>query len=711
MSGPGFALVTLPGKVRKSLLYSIPGDLAGKIVLGTPVQVPLRGRMGRGVVTEIRDRAEGLTTVKPVHSVPDPGIRVSPECLRLADWMSRYYLTPPGEVLKLFLPRGFLASERLEIKWIRREEDPEIDDPSLEKVYEYIRARKGRWIGMAGLTRAFPFDVHSRLKTMEKRGWVALRHSLREQREGEIKALDSGTLEPSVADGEDSRLCAEIEGTGTGEPVLVMSLCEPRKSRVLYERIRRIVDAGGGVLCLIPERPEGSSLGRNILAWAPGVSVLYHGGLSNPERMRLFKDLNAGAYRVVVGPRSAILLPMPDLRLIVVDDEHDDSYKQKETPPLYWARDVAVMRGRFESAGVILLSGTPSMESLHSASEGKMRSIEAPSPEGTPEVVLVDMREERATSPFSIRLLEEIRENLERGGRTVLFVNRRGFSPGLRCLDCGHVPLCPDCSGKMAFHEDRARLICHLCGGDIEVPSRCPECGSERFVPSGYGTQRVVSELKRFFPEERVLRLDADTTVPSGLQDDARLIVGTQSLILSYPSLQADLGAALLADVGLGIPDFRAEERTFQVLSAFVRRIRPGGLAIIQTFSPDAAALRHLVTLDPLGFYQEEIGSRAECGYPPVTRLALVEFRGRDEDGLIRYSERVAEGLRRLGGEDLTVLGPAPSPRERLRGLSRWRILIESRAGFAFQRAMKRLDPTPPRGIRMRVNVDPVDLM
>jgi primosomal protein N' (replication factor Y) len=708
-----FALVALPGKVKRRLTYSIPAEMSRDVKLGTVVQVPLKGRQGRGVVVRLEGESGGIGPVKDIACVPDPELRIPRESLRLAAWMSKYYLTSLGEVLKLFLPRGVLGVERLEAKWIRREEYPELTDDALRRIYEYVRDRGGRWIGTPGMKKAFSFDVHSRLLRLEELGLVALRRTLRVPREREtsvsLEEMSEG-FEPTNGDSETAREIRE-RYQREDKPVLVMGLGEPERSGTVLALIRDVLDSGGGVLCLIPERTSLSRLGQGLLGEFQGLSALYHGGLTNPVRLKLWKDMRRGRIRLVIGPRSALFLPVKDLRLILLDDEHDESYKQRENPPLYGARDVAVMRGRYSGASVVLMSETPSMESLHNSEEGKFDLIRAEPPGKSPDVVLIDMCEEPASSILSIRLLEEVRDTVKTGRRTVFFLNRRGFSAGIRCLDCGHIPECPSCSARFTFHEDRGRLICHLCGTKGDVLTLCPDCGSTKFVPFGYGTQRAEAELRRLFPEESVLRLDTDAKVPEEIEEDIKMIVGTQALFGALPERWADLGCVLLADLGLGVPDFRAEERTFQTLHAISDLVRSEGRLLVQTFSPESLALKHLVGGDTRRFSEEEMLSRKGSKYPPYRRLALIEVRGRDEGRLMAFAGRLKDSLDRVSGGELEVLGPAPSPLERVRGISRWRILVLSEKAFAFQRAMGRIDPVPTRGVRMRVDVDPVTLM
>jgi primosomal protein N' (replication factor Y) len=699
--------------VKRRLTYAVPEELKGDVKLGTVVQIPLKGRQGRGVVVRLEGEAGGIESVKDIACVPDPEIRIPRESLRLAVWMSKYYLTSLGEVLKLFLPRGVLGAERLEAKWIVREEDPELPDKALRKVYEYVRARGGRWIGTSGMKKAFPFDVHSRLLRLEELGLIGLRRTLRAPRERETTVSLEETSEGFGPTDGDSATAREIleRCQREGKPILVMGLGEPEKSGTVLALIRDVLDSGGGVLCLIPEGASLSRMGQGLLVEFGGLAALYHGGLTNSARLKLWKDLKGGRMRLVIGPRSALFLPVKNLRLILLDDEHDESYKQRENPPLYGAREVAVMRGRFSGASVVLMSETPSMESLHNADEGKFDLMRVETPGKRPDVELIDMCEEPASSILSIRLLEEVRDAVKTGRRAVFFLNRRGFSAGIRCLDCGHIPECPACSARFTFHEDRGRLICHLCGTQGDVLTLCPECGSTKFVPFGYGTQRAEAELGRLFPEESVLRLDADAPVPEKIDEDTRLIVGTQTLFGALPERWADLGCVLLADLGLGIPDFRAEERTFQTLYAVSDLVKSGGRLLVQTFSPGSLALKHLVDGDALRFSEEEMLSRKESGYPPYRRLALIEARGRDEGRLMAFTGRIKDSLDRVSGGELEVLGPAPSPLERVRGTSRWRILVLSEKDFAFQRAMGRIDLVPTRGVRMRVDVDPVTLM
>ncbi|MBW2307800.1 MAG: primosomal protein N' [Deltaproteobacteria bacterium] len=504
------------------------------------------------------------------------------------------------------------------------------------------------------------------------------------------------------------------------------------KTEVYIRAAARSLEQGRQVLVLVPEISLTPQLvGRFRGRFGEQVAVL-HSGLTQAERYDEWRRIKKGEASLVIGARSAIFAPLVKPGLIVADEEHDSSFKQEERLR-YNARDLALVRGQMEGAVVILGSATPSMESLANTYRGKMNRIVLPeriAHRPLPTVTLVDMREEpiRPGDPRMISGLmrETLELTLAEGNQAMLFLNRRGFAHFLLCLDCGQALQCPNCSITLTHHQAPATLRCHYCGHIIPVPQFCPNCASIRLRPLGGGTQRVVEEISHLFPGARIARMDRDTTRGRGshgriLQQlatgKADLLVGTQMIAKGHDFPGVTLVGVLLADLSLNLPDFRAAERTFQILTQVSGRAGRGdrpGQVIIQTYNPEHYCIQAARDNDIDGFYRRELAHREALGYPPAGHLILLRFSGIDP----KRVEEAARGAKsRLAGhKGVQVLGPAPAPLSRLKGKYRWNLLLKSPQRELLRKAARQLMKDLPRrvplsGVQLALDVDPQNLM
>ena len=476
-----------------------------------------------------------------------------------------------------------------------------------------------------------------------------------------------------------------LEG-GFYRTVLLWGVTGSGKTRVYLEAIDRALKLGKGAIVLVPEISLTPQTVRRFKGWFDEQVAVLHSGLSEGERYDAWRMVREGMRRIVIGARSAVFAPVPDLGLIVVDEEHETTYKQYDTSPRYNARDVAVVRMKMSKGVAILGSATPSLESYYNALKGKFVLVRLPERirgRPLPEVEVVDMRKGRW--PFSDLLLEKVRERLERREKVILLQNRRGYAAFVQCPDCGHVFRCPHCRVSLTYHAAGRNLVCHYCGFRKKVPSSCPNCGGVHLRPRGLGTERVEEALERSFPEAEVVRMDLDTTGRKGAHwrlldrfwSEGDVLLGTQMVAkgLDYP--EVTLVGVVSADVSLSLPDFRAGERTFQLLTQVAGRTGRGDLpgeVVIQTYSPEERAIRFAVNHDFEGYAEEELRERKALGYPPFKRLLLIRFRGKEEAEVREVAEMYGEALKRDGIE---VLGPAEAPLGRLRGYFRWQVLLK----------------------------------
>ena len=490
----------------------------------------------------------------------------------------------------------------------------------------------------------------------------------------------------------------EIEGalrSATFRAFLLHGVTGSGKTEVYLKSIDACLALGRSALLLVPEIALTPAVaGQFFHRFGDRVAIL-HSAFHDAERAEQWRRIRAGQASVVVGTRSGVFAPVRNLGLVVVDEEHDGSYKQQETPR-YHGRDVAVMRAQAAGAVVVLGSATPSLESRYNADRKKYTLLELPErieQRPMPDVELIDMRQEfletRKQTTFSRRLVEAVRERLASGEQTMLLLNRRGFSSFVTCRSCGERMECINCSVTLTYHRRDRRMLCHYCNYAQKVPSVCQKCGSEHLHFIGVGSERVEEELHQNFPEARIARLDRDTvagkrhfeTILHGFRDgDFDILVGTQMIAKGHDIPNVTLVGIVSADIGLGMPDFRAAERTFQLLTQAAGRAGRGdrpGIVLIQTINPDHYAVRYASGQDYQGFYEKELQFRRLMRYPPFSALANVLVRSEKQEDALAMSTELGR-LLDPAPEGLKVLGPAEAPVSKLKREYRYQLLIKA---------------------------------
>ena len=534
------------------------------------------------------------------------------------------------------------------------------------------------------------------------------------------------THEPPAATPEQREALAAIGAAlsrGGFETALLHGVTGSGKTFVYIEAIARVLQMGGRAIVLVPEislTPQAAT--RFRAAFGSRVAVV-HSALSERERFDAWEACARGEVDVLVGARSAVFAPLRDVRLIVVDEAHDPSYKQ-ENVPRYHAVAVARERMRLENGTLLLGSATPSLESYAAARAGRIALLSLPSRATSlplPEVNVVDLRAEFEAGNraiFSSALVQALGERLERKEKSILFVNRRGSAGSLLCRTCGATIHCPRCSIALSVHRNERLLRCHYCDFQMPIPSRCPTCGAESLADLGVGTERVAREVSRLFPQARVARMDSDTTTRIGdharilaaFEADGDVLVGTQMVAkgLDYPTVT--LAAVVAADLGLNVPDFRAAERSFALIAQVCGRSGRArrGEALVQTYAPEHPAIRFAAAHDYEGFAAAELAERAQLDFPPVSRLVYLGVIGRERARVQHTAERYARMLRESGLAE--VLGPAPYPIARVNEEWRYRIALKARRVKALREFIReRLLPLARADAKTRlaINVDP----
>ena len=528
------------------------------------------------------------------------------------------------------------------------------------------------------------------------------------------------------------------------------------KTQVYIEAIKHGLAAGKTAILLVPEISLTPQIVRRFRSHFGDSVAVVHSRMGVQERLAVWRRALAGSCSIVIGPRSAIFAPLARTALIIVDEEHESSYKQFDADPRYHARDVAIVRGSFQNAVVLLGSATPSAESAYNARQGKYELLSMPrriDRVPMPDIRIVDMNAERKAeyaamkaslpeekrsllkdfrqSALSSLLREKIRDRLSRHEGIILLQNRRGFAPFVECPDCGYTETCSNCSVTMTYHLASRHLRCHYCGSVRQPRNECPRCHGTNLQLHGIGTQRVEQDLTRLFPDARILRMDLDTTSRRGAHDRilrafgegrSDILLGTQMVAKGLDFPRVTLVGVISADTQMLLPDFRASERTYQLLTQVAGRAGRStlrGEVVIQTHQPEHYTLQHVVSHDFWSFYEEELAARKDVDYPPFSRLALVEMRGNDEERVRTAAERFAALLRPVDGA-LRVLGPSPAVISRIKKAYRWHLVLKSlknvdassaRLRDALARAHHQYAASATKDIRLIVDIDPVGIL
>jgi len=731
----------------KVLHYRVPERLRADIAAGSLVRMPILRRFAIGVVAQI----DPVPDVEParlklIADVVYPFPALTPDLLELATWMSGYYAANLDQVLEAMIPASIRRGMALKMETrlhpgaaLGEEELAQLRRraPQQARLYEFVRAQLRPVPKALALKR---LDVGPSSSTaLVKRG--ALREvSHRIERiayRDEIAHAEAVPTLPPVLNADQLAAVASIDAGIATEKFgvhLLHGVTGSGKTEVYLHALDAVLKSGGGGLYLVPEvalTPQTVARMRGRLEGLGGHKVVvWHSHLSEGERLDGWLALASGVARVVVGARSAVFAPVQNLRLVIVDEEHEPAYKQDETPR-YHGRDVAVYRAKLNRAVCVLGSATPSIESILNVRRGRYKLDRLPvriDNRLMPRVHVVDMRREfqksRAPATLSRVLIEGLSDRLKKREQSILFINRRGFSSAMLCTECGYHAECDRCSVSMTYHRTDETLKCHLCGAQRPAPLVCPQCRSPKIRWRGTGTQKVEDALKQILPAARVVRMDADTMGRKNrfreILGEFRLgkidvLVGTQMIGKGLDFPNVTLVGLVDADISMHVPDFRAQERTFQLLLQVAGRAGRGdreGEVFVQTFTPQAAAILFAKQNDFDGFIETEVKMRESFGYPPFRHLVHHMFRGQNADKVRFVAEAWTRQVERELAGKLEIRGPAPAPIERVEGEWRFQVwflaaqvtkivpeLVRMQRNFAW-----------PEGVTQTMDVDPVSL-
>jgi primosomal protein N' (replication factor Y) len=610
-----------------------------------------------------------IKNLKPLAELVTNEVKLTPPLLKLFRWVYHHYFASPGEVLRSFFPAPLLQGKSGKGK--RAKIPPPISHFSAKKKLALIPSQQ---------------EAFEKVKS------------------------GAGTFKPYLLQGI----------TGSGKTEIYIKLCEA------------LLPVGKSVLVLVPEislTPQ--TMARFHSHFGDWVGT-YHSSMTEGQRLKTWWDIYDGRIRVLVGTRSSVFLPMKDLGLIIVDEEHDPSYKQEERFR-YQGRDVAVVRAKGEGIPVLLGSATPSMESLENVQKGKYLSLllpERPLNTQLPQIHLIDLKKQPAdpATMLSLPLSNQLNEVLSRGEQALLFLNRRGFAPLILCRDCGEVSRCPNCEISLTFHCRPKGMICHYCDYSTKPLDTCPKCQGDRVEPVGTGTERLEENLATQFPNARIARLDRDVitsrrkteeVLTDFAQGKTNLLIGTQMIAKGHDFKRVTLVGILLADHTLNLPDFRAAERAFQLLtqvSGRAGRHDLSGEVYLQTYRPEHYAILAAITQKPEEFFIPERKFREETGYPPFARIVLLKFLGLKPDQVQAGCRQVANRIQQFfkNHPALRIDGPSQPIFEKLKGKYRWQIMLRSHKYEWMRRGLAQIIPecenNLPAGVKLQIDVDPVGM-
>lgn len=746
------ARVTLDLAVRREFDYLIPNEIEQNVCDGTRVKVPFGSREILGVVTAVLSESPH-SNLREIIKIVGGQALVTPPILKLVRWIAEYYCCAPEIAMKAVLPDAVRKEEegwreRLYVRALPQHGEL----PKLTKRQEDLWAIIEEW-------RELPLQEFLRLagttsgtiRKLEDKGLVSIAPQISERdpyakehilptnplklNDQQLVALNNIVKSIDCLNNPENR----ADKNKGNHVFLLHGVTGSGKTEVYLQAIAHALEQGKGAIVLVPEislTPQTVERFKARFSHGPlqTLVAVLHSHLSSGERHDEWHKIRQGRARIVIGARSAVFAPVDPLGLVIVDEEHEHSYKQEEAPR-YNARDLAVVRGQQEGAVVVLGSATPCMESYYNVQRKKyflLSLTERADEKNMPIVRIVDMRNAsskgKGISIFSPQLHEAILQRLEKKEQVMLFLNRRGWSSSLQCPECGFVAECPNCSVSLTYHRSAQKLMCHICGHIDSAPSKCPEqnCGNASIRYSGLGTEKVEAALDKNFPSARVKRMDSDTLkrkedyrrilgdFRSGKID---ILVGTQMIAKGLHFPNVTLVGIIHADLSLHIPDFRAGERTFQLLTQVAGRAGRGdveGEVYVQSFTPFHPAIQYARRHDYIGFYDQEIEFRQELHYPPVGRVALLTLRGRSEDRVRFFADHLRKEMDLLAIQlgDIVVAGPAPAPLLRAENFYRYQIMIRTPRMPQLSRQLStKFDSLKiPEDLRLIIDIDPVSL-
>jgi primosomal protein N' (replication factor Y) len=734
---PAIVRVAIDRPLRAALDYLPPlGRAAADVAPGVRVRVPVGRSRTVGVVVG-HASTSGLATarLKPIELLLDARPLFDAAALELLHWTAEYYHHPIGEVVAAALPKALRAGAPLEPQ--REFLVCSSAGAAAHAAGEPRRARRQHALlaRIAGHDAGVPSDAlgeeipawRTAARALIERGWAHLdTRAAPPVAPPAAVPVAAAPAAPLLTAEQDAAVAAVDAAAGAYRAFVLQGATGSGKTEVYLRAVAQCLERGKRALLLVPEiglTPQ--LLARFRERFDQPIAVL-HSGLSDPERLAAWREAHAGRAVIVIGTRSAVFAPLPELGLIIVDEEHDASFKQQEGGCRYSARDLAVLRASHAGVPVVLGSATPSFETLHNVAAGRYQCLRLPrraNQVAAPRLALIDLRAQPPRDGLAPPVLRAIERHLGAGGQALIYINRRGYAPTLLCTACGWIAPCHACDARLTVHRHAARLRCHYCGADEPLPERCPRCGYA-VKPVGQGTERIAGTLAELFPDERLVRLDRDTArsaldfeqvMQALLSGAARILVGTQMVTKGHHFPQVTLVAVLNADQGLFSTDFRAAERLAQTIIQVAGRAgrdrRPGEV-LIQTEYPEHPLLQSLLAGGYEAFAASGLAERAAAHWPPFGRLALLRASAPRAASVFEFLEAARAAAGRP--QSVRLLGPVAAQLARRAGRHHAQLLVESHERAPLQRFLQgwvaQLDALPTaRRVRWALDVDPLD--
>ena len=695
-------------EIDRPFTYKVPLDMEEKVKVGQIVKVPfgVRSKPVEGFILDLKAEEEMKVSfkMKSILSVENEEPVITEDDLKLINFLREEYLCKYIDAIRLLIPVGILkgakSKSRNVIVFINDNLEKIKNKDGYIEIIDFIKRNTGKYT-KTELSKEHGFSIYKLNKLMEhglikSEEEIVFRYNTREYNKDVQKNL---TVEQSMA-------IKEIEESEENL-ILLKGVTGSGKTEVYMRIVEKTLEEGKSAIVLVPEIALTPQMIERFKGRFGSNVALFHSKLSDGERFDEWYRVKEGKASLIIGARSAIFLPAKNLGLIIIDEEHENTYKSDQNPK-YQTKEVAEYIAKLKGCKVILGSATPTIESYYRAISGEMELVELNhrvDNKPMPKMMLVDMREELRSgnkSLFSRRLYASMKEKLEKGEQIILFLNRRGFSTFVSCRSCGYVFHCEDCDISMTYHKN-GFLVCHYCGKTKKQPNLCPKCGSKYVKFFGAGTERVEEEVRRYFKNARILRMDVDTTRAKDSHEkiynafkarEADILIGTQMVSKGLDFPNVTLVGILAADMSLNLPDYRAAERSFQIITQVAGRAGRGdkeGEVIVQTYTPEHYSLQYAKKYDYENFYEKEFTIRAMMGYPPFGRILLINGSGKNEDELrkqmIYLGEKVKEKAEEFGG--LEVLGPTPCIIYRIKENYRWQIIIKGEFSSKFSKSIK----------------------
>ena len=746
MTKPSYVRVIIDRAIRRELDYAVPEGLLNRVGVGSRVRVPFREKSALATVVAVTEQSEAKG-IRLIEAVVGEAPILSEQLLELGRWIGAYYCCPIETVMRSLLPQ---VIRRAEIGWKKQlfvQPGRKIDNEALEKLRkraprqaELLEAilRLEAPIRASQLLRQTSLDNQT-LRALVKRGLVELREEaiVRDPHADEQFIATSNLILNQEQTHALKEIALALDSPEKARPFLLHGVTGSGKTEIYLQAIRAALERGHTAIVLVPEislTPQTVERFKGRFADMQDAVAVLHSHLSEGERHDEWHKIHSGRARIVIGARSAVFAPLKDLGLIVVDEEHETTYKQEEAPR-YHARDVAIVRAKIEKCVAVLGSATPSLESYHNAVIGKYRLVtltQRIDEKQMPLMRIVDLRQERRKEKAATILSEKLRaaigDRMEKREQTILFLNRRGFSTSLLCSNCGEARNCPNCSVALTYHRHPAvpgRLSCHLCGHTAAVPKKCPACGKDALIYAGFGTEKVEATVSQIFPKAAVSRMDADSmtrkqayreTLRNFRTGNIDILVGTQMIAKGLHFPNVTLVGIINADLALHLPDFRAGERTFQLLTQVAGRAGRGetsGEVFVQTYTPFSPSIQFARHHDFAGYFQQELEFRERCDFPPFKHAILITARSAHEGRAKLSAETLRRRLKEALPEEFILGDATPAPLEKLQGQFRFHILIRGEAIMRLSRLVREtLDKLPfPEDVTVTVDVDPYQLL